>query len=323
MLATPATLLLAVVSPVAGSWGDQTSYYQMCVQHCSRHTCGDPAQLATWARTQPLQDAWAGVTCAEDCRYTCMWDTVREMEERHGMATGVPQFHGKWPFVRVWGMTEPASVLFSLLNLATNIWMLVWFRRTVPAEAPMFSVWTFYSLTAINAWVCSSIFHTRDTAATEMMDYFSAFLTVLASLLVCVLRILGPGDARAGVVVAGFAAFYSHHVYSMAAVSFDYGYNMKVNVAVGVLNGLLWLGWAWRHAADGPHVRRGCVAILALSLGVLLELLDFPPWAWLVDSHALWHLVTVPVPLLWMDFAAGDCLRLARDLGTQKSKKLS
>ena len=150
------------------------------------------------------------------------------------------------------------------------------------------------------------------------MDYASAFLTVLTSLLVCVLRMLGTTDSRAGVVTAVFAAFYTHHVYNLAFVKFDYGYNMKVNVSVGVLNGLLWLAWAWLHSRDGPHIRQAVLAILSLSLSVLLELLDFPPWVWILDSHALWHLATVPVPLLWYRFAAGDCLLLANEQSAKK-----
>ena len=158
----------------------------------------------------------------------------------------------------------------------------------------------------------------RDTAMTEIMDYASAFLTVLTSLLVCVLRIIGPSDSRAGVVTAMFAAFYSHHVYTLAFVKFDYGYNMKVNVIVGVLNGLLWLVWSYLHSGDGPHIKKGVIAILSLSFSVLLELLDFPPWLWILDSHALWHLATVPVPLLWYRFAAGDCLVLERKQSEKK-----
>ena len=38
----------------------------------------------------------------------------------------------------------------------------------------------------------------RDTANTEMLDYFSAFLTVLTSLMVCVIRFLGPEDNKVG-----------------------------------------------------------------------------------------------------------------------------
>lgn len=40
-------------------------------------------------------------------------------------------------------------------------------------------------------------------------------------------------------------------------------------------------------------------AVVCGSCSVLLELLDFPPVLWAVDAHALWHLSTVPIPLLW------------------------
>jgi hypothetical protein len=30
-----------------------------------------------------------------------------------------------------------------------------------------------------------------------------------------------------------------------------------------------------------------------------LELLDFPPFLWILDAHALWHLTTVPLIPLW------------------------
>jgi len=303
---------------VLSSWGDQTSYHQMCLEHCYRDTCGSSEKHAAWDTSQPLANKLVGVTCPDDCKYTCMWMTVEEMEKRHGFATGIPQFYGKWPFTRMLGMQEPASVLFSIMNLLTNLYMIIWFRNIVPGSAPMINVWTFYSFTAVNAWIWSTIFHTRDTANTEMLDYFSAFLTVLTSLMVCVIRFLGPEDNKVGVVIAGFVAFYAHHVYNMAFVRFDYGYNMKVNVAIGILNGVLWLSWSYFHYNDGKHVRKGMFAILMLSLSLSLELLDFAPIYWILDSHALWHLATVPIPLLWLRFAAGDCLLLDKEQRLRK-----
>ena len=41
------------------------------------------------------------------------------------------------------------------------------------------------------------------------------------------------------------------------------------------------------------------VAVVFGGCTVLLELLDFPPLLLAVDAHALWHLSTVPLPLLW------------------------
>ena len=45
---------------------------------------------------------------------------------------------------------------------------------------------------------------------------------------------------------------------------------------------------------------------------VLLELLDFAPLLWTLDSHALWHLTTAPIHLVWYDFVIRDCAHLAR-----------
>merc|ERR1711936_576074 len=271
------TVLCSVTSSQA-SWGDKSSFFTMCAKNCSREICRDQETHQVWEQQQSLPEKVVGWECMDDCRYNCMWETVAEMKERHGQ---VPQFYGKWPFIRILGIQEPASTLFSILNLLSNLSMLNWFVKIVPSATPMFSVWVLYSVTAVNAWVWSTVFHTRDTNFTEMMDYF--------------------------------CPFFSHHIYHMAFIHFDYGYNMKVNVCVGAVNCVCWLGWFSTHSKDGPHVRKGTWAVVVLTASVLLELLDFPPLLWAVDSHALWHLATAPLPVLWYQFTAGDCLKIARE----------
>merc|ERR1712059_160345 len=163
-----------------------------------------------------------------------------------------------------------------------------------------------YGLTAVNAWVWSTVFHTKDNVITERFDYFSALATVLFSFLAFCLRMAGPTSKRYEIVVSLFVAFFSHHVYNMAFVHFDYGYNMKVNVAVGAANCISWLIWFAFHWGDGPHVKKGLFSVLLVASSVALELLDFAPIYWALDSHALWHFATVPLPLLWFQFALGD-----------------
>lgn len=59
---------------------------------------------------------------------------------------------------------------------------------------------------------------------------------------------------------------------------------------------LSWGLWNWRVL---PHARK-CVAVALLLQGLaLLELLDFPPLFWVLDAHAIWHLSTVPVHVLF------------------------
>ncbi|KAE8679054.1 hypothetical protein F3Y22_tig00111402pilonHSYRG00738 [Hibiscus syriacus] len=51
------------------------------------------------------------------CRYNCMVDREKE---REAVGNGPVKYHGKWPFERVFGIQEPASVAFFALNLATH-----------------------------------------------------------------------------------------------------------------------------------------------------------------------------------------------------------
>lgn len=41
------------------------------------------------------------------------------------------------------------------------------------------------------------------------------------------------------------------------------------------------------------------MVVLLLQAGALLELLDFPPLFWVLDAHALWHISTVPLNILF------------------------
>jgi len=296
--------ILLMVRPIFGSWGDQSPVYKKCLQECQSGRC-QGTSLEAWAVSQAFLEKAIGWTCGQDCSYSCMWRTV-EVYGQHGR---VPQFHGKWPFLRLGGMQEPASVIASLLNLVTNIYMVIWFTKRVSNQAAMYWVWVGYGLTAVNAWIMSSVFHTMDTPVTEMADYFSALTTVLASFLAFNLRITATSSSPVRLaIVTAFVAFFAHHVFHMATVHFDYGYNMKVNVASGGLNCISWLAWFFLHRRDGPHILYGVGAVLLVASSVALELLDFPPIYWIVDSHAIWHFATVPLPLLWFRFAAADAL---------------
>ena len=60
----------------------------------------------------------------------------------------------------------------------------------------------------------------------------------------------------------------------------------------------IWLP-CFTSRSEGRHILSGALAVLLVASSVALELLDFPPLYWIIDSHALWHIATVPLPLLW------------------------
>lgn len=60
-----------------------------------------------------------------------------------------------------------------------------------------------------------------------------------------------------------------------------------------------WLAWCLRNQQRLPHVRKCMVVVLLLQGLSLLELLDFPPLFWVLDAHAIWHISTIPVHVLF------------------------
>lgn len=60
-----------------------------------------------------------------------------------------------------------------------------------------------------------------------------------------------------------------------------------------------WLRWCLRQGRRLPHVWKCAAAVLLLQALALLELLDFPPLLWVLDAHALWHIGTIPLNVLF------------------------
>jgi hypothetical protein len=137
----------------AASSGDEGLPFRRCLGHCTSTGC-TPGSAGSLSQAQPRCSPLCAASgdgggrvslalrlwqwdCSSDCSYACMW----ELEERkhsgpsgrseaEAAAGGVTEkYYGKWPFVRAWGMQEPASVLFSLLNLAANVAALGAFLR--------------------------------------------------------------------------------------------------------------------------------------------------------------------------------------------------
>ena len=135
------------------SRGDQAEEFRSCVSLCQTRTC----QRST---PEPLPFAlrltcW---TCEDDCKYHCM-HLITDRAVVHG--TRIEQYHGKWPFWRFGGMQEPASVLFSILNFAAHAFGARKLRDRVPEGHPMKSYYLLFAFVSMNAWIWSSVFHTR------------------------------------------------------------------------------------------------------------------------------------------------------------------
>ena len=95
----------------------------------------------------------------------------------------------------------------------------------------------------------------------------------------------------------------------MLLVRFDYDYNVKVCVALGVLQSLAWLAWAFWSGHPYRWRLLGLVGVIHVT--VLLEVLDFPPAWGAVDAHAAWHAATPPLAAAWYAFVSADAEHFA------------
>ncbi|XP_002125801.4 GPI-specific phospholipase A2-like PGAP3 [Ciona intestinalis] len=297
------------------SEGDRCVQYQECLQPC-QHQCKD----GIFDKNQTRYMLLLGWDCREECKYTCMWKTVEAYEAAN---VRVPQFHGKWPFVRIIGVQELASVVFSILNGISNIWAYKQYYSAVSSNAPLHTVTTIHAIIAENAWVWSSVFHARDFPWTEKLDYFCATSLVLYSFYLSIHRLsyeLHGHNVHLLRWIAGnlIGAFYLGHISYLTFQSFDYGYNMKANVAVGVMNSITWLSLCYRKRKKHPHVKKMAAAIIMTYLFLMFELSDFPPIWWTFDAHSIWHFLTIPIPLLVYSFLTDESLKMHKDFETKQ-----
>ena len=132
-----------------------------------------------------------------------MWDTVAVMVERHDQVFSdiylsanytsscqVPQFYGKWPFLRFLGLEEPASSLASLLQFICSLLALKNLGSNLPSTAPLKSAWRLHMAIAAAASLCSFLHHGRESLATELLDSSTSLLPLLSSLAILAHRSL-------------------------------------------------------------------------------------------------------------------------------------
>lgn len=255
------------------------------------------------------------------------------------------QFFGKWPQLRVFGMQEPMSVLFSIANLLVQVYAICrMFPEKLPTTFPLKRVYVANATVASLAWIASTVFHARDLWWTERWDYFSAAAMLMSGLFLAICRIfrIQPGSLVFRRLLMGCVGTWVVHVlYLLSHRRLDYTYNMAACLFVGFVHNILWIVYAHapqlvlrlreyvrlsfdqgRQAPVKPETasdskqtqfalplpaRRQLELLVILTFAApALELFDFPPLFRLLDAHALWHLATVPLTLCWYRWLLED-----------------
>ncbi|KAI8585179.1 Per1-like-domain-containing protein [Geranomyces variabilis] len=307
-------LLLSFLTSAAASSGDRDSLFINCVQKRRWSYCRDGDDSTA---NLPLSLRLTGWTCIQDARYHCSHEVTAI-----NLAAGghVQQFYGKWPFTRFLGVQEPASVVFSILNGYAHYRGYRSLRARIPRWYAFRTAWLLNSLLNINAWIWSAVFHTRDFASTEKLDYFSAIGAILFGACLAIARAFEfqyRSKADQALLIAVPSVLYACHVAYLSLWPFDYSYNMLAGITVGMTSNSAWLLWAWRNRRTRRYAWKIVFVVVTVSAAMALELFDFPPWMWVFDAHSLWHAATVPIVVVFYSFARDD---VATDIRAGKGK---
>ncbi|KAG8638216.1 post-GPI attachment to proteins factor 3 [Manihot esculenta] len=318
-------VLSCLIQVLDASAGDADPAYRACVAQCEQTGCvgqrcfshckfsSDGFSIdGPWYMQEPLYLRWKQWDCQSDCRYHCMLDREKE---RESFGHGPVKYHGKWPFKRVYGIQEPASVALSALNLAMHFhgWLsffiLLYYKLPLKQDKKAYyeyaTLWHIYGCISMNSWFWSAVFHSRDVDLTEKLDYSSAVALLGYSLILAILRSFNVKDEAARVMVAApLLAFVTTHILFINFYKLDYGWNMKVCGTMAVAQLLIWAIWAGvsRH----PSRWKLWVVVVGGGLAMFLEIYDFPPYKGFLDAHALWHATTIPLTYIWWSFIRDD-----------------
>jgi hypothetical protein len=167
----------------------------------------------------------------------------------------------------------------------------------------------------MNAWIWSTIFHTRDKPLTEIFDYIAAISLVFAQFACCLIRVgyRTKYMRLINLLTLFLLTFFLYHAYYLLFIKMDFGYNMMINIIVGLLNVICWIIWSiFKYSSGRIYVWRCALSVLLAMCFVALELADFPPIGWTIDAHSLWHLSTIILPILWYRFVVDDSNYLLR-----------
>lgn len=228
-----------------------------CKYHCTHRVTNDAFGRVRQIKKEAKESVWASVE--EDVKAGGRGASRKEINERihtriqsqldslTAVQKQMVQYYGKWVFIRVLGAQEPLSVIFSLANLAVHVKYIPLLSKKVPDVFPLKLVYLAHALISCNAWVWSTVFHTRDRGWTEKLDYFSAGAAVLSGFFFTVARLyrLAPGDRRFGLFlrICG-GALGLHILYLSLSSRFDYSYNMTINVVIALSQNILWLSYS-------------------------------------------------------------------------------
>jgi hypothetical protein len=294
------------------------------VNYCSPLCSGNGVEKNDSARKETFWLTVSSWDCASDCDYRCMW-MLEDKKAAPQQAAEVEKYFGKWPFIRAFGAQEPASVLFSILNLAAN--MACFFKilgivgnyrksnakgststrsstrsttttsttssttaiatgSTTSGGLKIYAVlWLIHFIVSSNAWLWSSVFHYRDTRLTERFDYFSAGGLVAFNLFLSLTRVSGVVKPTVFVGI-GLPIVVMYALHVWRMLNVLFDYGLHVGLCVAAGAVQTAVWLAWAFGSKSGRSHPGNAYLLSFMAAVNIAML-----LEVLDFPPLWKII--------------------------------
>ncbi|SJM88094.1 related to protein PER1 [Zygosaccharomyces bailii] len=338
----------ALLGTTLASPGDQLGEFAECKEACEHYRLCPNSEIDMLSKDNRFQGTIFSSTptllkhflvwdCVSDCDYQCQ-QIVTHMR----MQQGEPflQFHGKWPFKRLLGMQEFFSTIFSIGNFIPHYRGYRKLQELLrkaqrggnKAQIVLLQNYIYVTIAGMIAWSASTVFHLRDRPFTEKMDYFWAGGTVISAFHAISIRVtrLDKRPQLARIFSIAIGIIFALHVLRLA-IQWSYAYNMRFNVAFGILQYILVFVLSYQNYRSLQQIKKNrnlshkvfvrrvyalCVQplllVLITSLAMSLELFDFFSYTYQIDAHAIWHLATIWPSWVLYDFLLADFNHVTR-----------
>lgn len=278
-----------------GSVGDRLPEFTHCLEKCNRLLCleNDPTGSVsneielkeTFENSYSISGPFKHVffwDCQSDCKYKCE-QLVTDQREKNGLE--VVQFYGKWPFIRIFGMQELFSVLFSIANFQINYINLFKVMRHYNRIKLLNSDWAlmlrqYLQLIVVSliGWTFSTLFHMRDNPLTETLDYFGAAAIIMSNFNAIFIRYFGLYKNKHQLLRKLFQSIlmiiFIFHCVKLKK-NWDYDYNVKYNLFFGVSAMILWILHAIRVQAvylENFYIFNNSIQLVPFETKILTKL---------------------------------------------------
>jgi hypothetical protein len=255
-----------------------------------------------FGKTDPKLFTWG---CEDHCKYSCMHHVV---DERKSILP-TRQFHGKWPFKRVFICQEILSSVYSLGNCLP--YLILAFSSAFWRLRPILR---WLTVSFITVWIASTVFHCRDTNSTMMFDYYSVLFGGLMNVAASSDALFfsnKPQNRFRPIWFASLALVWLSLVTYMTYIKFDFFLHTIASIIIGVSGTVLWSIWYLVNRKTVKHAWMMAVGSISLfPLLIAFEINDFPPGEMgLADAHSFWHLTSIPVACLITTFLFREAVR--------------